>query len=104
VSYAVETSARAGGYGLPAGLGGHGIGTAMHEDPHVANTGRPGRGLTLRPGLALAIEPMLVETGSDRARTGADGWTVFSSDGGRAAHAEHSIAITDDGPVLLTVL
>ena len=102
VSHAIESVARAGGYGLPAGLGGHGIGTAMHEDPHVPNTGRPNRGLPLQEGLIVAIEPMLVEGGRDQGRTLADGWTVVTSDGSRAAHAEHTVAVTADGPVVLT--
>jgi methionyl aminopeptidase len=104
ISYAVESTARAGGYGLPRGLGGHGIGTAMHEDPHVPNTGRPGRGLTLQEGLVIAIEPMLIEGGRDAGRTLDDGWTVVTTDGSRAAHAEHTIAITADGPVILTTV
>ena len=103
VSHAVESLARAGGYGLPPGLGGHGIGTAMHEDPHVPNTGRANRGLVLREGLVLAIEPMLLEGGRDRGRTLPDGWTVVTTDGSRAAHSEHTVAITADGPVVLTV-
>lgn len=102
ISHAVETTARAGGYGLPHGLGGHGVGTAMHEDPHVPNTGRPNRGLLLREGLVLAIEPMLLEGGRDRGRTLADGWTVVTADGSRAAHSEHTVAITGAGPVILT--
>ena len=103
ISHAVETAARAEGYGLPRGLGGHGVGTEMHEDPHVPNTGRAGRGFVLREGLVLAIEPMLLEGGRDGARTLRDGWTVVTGDGSRAAHAEHTIAITADGPVVLTV-
>jgi methionyl aminopeptidase len=102
ISYAVQSTARAGGYGLPRGLGGHGVGTAMHEDPHVPNTGQPGRGLTLQPGLVIAIEPMLIEGGRDTARTLRDGWTIVTTDGSRAAHSEHTIAVTDDGPVILT--
>jgi len=102
VSYAIETFARGQGYGLPRGLGGHGVGTEMHEEPHVPNTGRAGRGLVLREGLVLAIEPMLLEGGRDGARTLSDGWTVVTADGSRAAHAEHTIAITADGPVILT--
>jgi methionyl aminopeptidase len=94
---------REAGYGLPSGLGGHGIGSAMHQDPGVPNTGRPGRGLVLREGLVLAIEPMLTEGGSDRCRVDSDGWTVLTIDGKRAAHFEHSVAITEDGPVILTV-
>ena len=104
ISHAIETVARAAGYGLPSGLGGHGIGSAMHQDPGVPNTGRPGRGLVLREGLVLAIEPMLTEGGSDRCRVDADGWTVLTVDGTRAAHFEHSVAITEDGPVVLTTV
>jgi methionyl aminopeptidase len=104
ISAAVEAVARAGRYGLPAGLGGHGIGTAMHEDPHIPNTGRPGKGLPLRPGLVIAIEPMLIEGGHDRGRTLSDGWTVATTDGSRAAHFEHTLAVTEDGPVILTQL
>ncbi|HEY2207242.1 MAG TPA: type I methionyl aminopeptidase [Pseudonocardia sp.] len=102
VSHAIGTVARASGYGQPADLGGHGIGRRMHEPPHLANDGRPGRGLTLRPGLVLAVEPMLLR-GGPGTRTGPDGWTVLTAGGGRAAHAEHTVAITEDGPELLTV-
>ena len=104
ISHAVEVVARAGGYGLPRGLGGHGIGTAMHEDPHIPNTGRPNRGLPLREGLVVAIEPMLLEGGRDNGRTLADGWTVVPTDGSCAAHAEHTVAVTVGGPVVLTAL
>ena len=104
ISHAVETVARAGGYGLPDGLAGHGIGTAMHEDPSVPNTGRPHRGMPLREGLVIAIEPMLMAGGGRRCRTRRDGWTVATVDGSRAAHFEHTVAITADGPVILTVL
>jgi methionyl aminopeptidase len=104
ISHAVEAVARAGGYGLPRGLGGHGVGTAMHEDPSVPNTGRPHRGLILREGLVIAIEPMLLEGGRDHGRTLRDGWTVATADGSRAAHFEHTIAITDAGPTILTAL
>src|SRR5262249_2407607 len=100
ISYAIETVAREAGYGLPDGLGGHGVGTAMHEDPPVPNTGRPGRGLLLQQGLVLAIEPMLLE-GRSGCRTAPDGWTVVTADGRRAAHAEHTVAITASGPVVL---
>jgi methionyl aminopeptidase len=102
ISHAVETVCRAAGYGLPAGYGGHGVGTAMHEDPHVPNTGRPGRGMRLREGLVLAIEPMVIEGGHDRSRIRPDGWTVATADGSRAAHAEHTVAVTAAGPVVLT--
>jgi methionyl aminopeptidase len=102
ISHAIELVARDTGYGLPDGLGGHGIGTAMHEDPPVANTGRPGRGMLLQEGLALAIEPMLIESGRRECHTLPDGWTVVTTDGSRAAHSEHTIAITAAGPVILT--
>jgi methionyl aminopeptidase len=102
VSHAVGAVARAGGYGLLADHGGHGVGRAMHEAPHVPNEGRPRRGLRLVPGLAIAIEPMLIAGGRDTYRVGRDGWTLSSADGTRAAHVEHTIAITEDGPVVLT--
>ncbi len=100
VSNAVETVARP--YGLMEGWGGHGVGTAMHEDPHVPNTGRAGRGMRLREGLVIAIEPMLIEGGGDQSRTLADGWSIATADGSRAAHFEHTIAVTADGPLILT--
>ena len=100
VSSAVEETARP--YGLLDGYGGHGVGTAMHEDPHVPNTGRHGHGLRLRAGLVIAIEPMLIEGGGGEGRTLPDGWAVATADGSRAAHFEHTIAITGDGPVVLT--
>ncbi|MCW2864005.1 MAG: methionine aminopeptidase type [Actinoallomurus sp.] len=100
VSHAVERTARP--YGLLEGCGGHGIGTAMHEDPHVPNTGRPGRGMRLREGLVIAIEPMLIEGGGDAGRTLADGWSIATADGSRAAHFEHTVAVTADGPLILT--
>ncbi|GGM85796.1 type I methionyl aminopeptidase [Dactylosporangium sucinum] len=102
IGHAVQTVCRAAGYGMPTGYGGHGVGTAMHEDPHVPNEGRPGRGLSLRPGLVIAIEPMVIESGSDRHQLLRDGWTVSTVDGSRASHWEHTVAITDDGPVILT--
>jgi methionyl aminopeptidase len=103
ISHAIETVARAGGYGLPSALGGHGIGRAMHEEPHIPNFGDPRRGPRLAEGLAIAIEPMLVVGGSDRHRTAPDGWTVVTLDGQRAAHFEHTIALTADGPRILTL-
>lgn len=103
IGHAIATGAREAGYGLTADHGGHGIGRTMHEAPDVPNDGRPGRGLKLRPGLALAIEPMLVRGGSDGYAHGEDGWTVLSDDGARAAHCEHTVAVTEDGPVVLTL-
>ncbi|MBE1485139.1 type I methionyl aminopeptidase [Plantactinospora soyae] len=102
ISYAVERAVRAAGrYGIVEGYGGHGIGTEMHQDPHVLNHGRPGRGPRLVPGLALAIEPM-VTMGSPRTVELDDGWTVITRDGSIAAHVEHSMALLDDGVWVLT--
>ncbi len=75
----------------------------MHEDPHVPNEARPRRGMPLRHGLVLAIEPMFIAGGGDRYRTAPDGWALHSADGSRAAHVEHTVAITDDGPRILTL-
>lgn len=108
ISHAVESAALAAaaadgvGYGIVADYGGHGIGTAMHMDPFLPNVGRPGRGPRLVSGMTLAIEPMLT-AGSHLTDELDDGWTVVTRDGSRAAHWEHSVAITDDGPVVLTV-
>jgi len=88
-------------YGEVQGYGGHGIGSRMHMDPFVPNFGKSGKGLRLPPGLALAIEPMLT-LGGGQSRELADGWTVVTKDGSRAAHVEHSIALTDDGICVLT--
>lgn len=101
VSAAIGTVARAAGFGVNLDFGGHGVGREMHGDPHVPNDGRPGRGVPLRPGLVFAIEPWLMH-GTDRIYTDPDGWTLRSLDGSRAAHAEHTVAITEDGPLVLT--
>jgi methionyl aminopeptidase len=102
ISHAVETSIRsAGPYGIVAGYGGHGIGSEMHMAPHILNYGRPGKGPRLTPGMALAIEPM-VTLGSRATRELDDGWTVVTVDGSWAAHWEHTVAILDDGPWVLT--
>jgi methionyl aminopeptidase len=102
ISHAVETSVRqAGRYGIVAGYGGHGIGSAMHMAPHILNYGRPGKGPRLTPGMALAIEPMIT-LGSRATRELDDGWTVVTADGSWAAHWEHTVAILDDGPWVLT--
>ncbi|MFF9767899.1 type I methionyl aminopeptidase [Streptomyces sp. NPDC053086] len=102
IAHAVGRVCRAGGYGIPQDFGGHGVGRRMHEDPGVPNEGRPGRGLPLRPGMVLAIEPMLIAGGVDTYRAAADGWTLRTTDGSRAAHAEHTVAVTDAGPRILT--
>jgi methionyl aminopeptidase len=97
ISYAIESEIRRSGkYGIVDGYGGHGIGTEMHQDPHVLNYGRPGKGPALVPGMALAIEPMITY-GSPRSAELADGWTVVTRDGSVAAHVEHTVAILDDG-------
>ncbi|MDT3395708.1 type I methionyl aminopeptidase [Streptomyces sp. B1866] len=103
IGHAVGAVAAAARCGMPRDFGGHGIGRRMHEDPHVPNRGRPGRGYPLRPGLALAIEPMLMAGGRDEYRVGADGWTLLTADGSRAAHIEHTVAVTEDGPRVLTL-
>ncbi|MEV6319996.1 type I methionyl aminopeptidase [Nocardia sp. NPDC051787] len=101
ISAAVATVARDYGYPVNTEFGGHGLGRTMHEDPHVPNTGRPGRGYRLRPGLTIAIEPWFART-TDRIVTDPDGWTIRSADGSRTAHSEHTVAITPDGPEVLT--
>ena len=102
VSHEIEESALASGdYGIVREYTGHFIGSAMHMDPPVPNYGRPGYGPVLRAGMALAIEPMLT-TGDRRTRLLDDGWTVVTADGSRAAHFEHTVAITPDGPWVLT--
>ena len=101
VSAAIGAVARAAGLGVNTDFGGHGVGRTMHGDPHVPNSGRPGRGFPLKPGLVFAIEPWFM-LGTDRIFTDPDGWTLRSVDGSRAAHSEHTIAITADGPIVLT--
>ncbi|MDO0937809.1 type I methionyl aminopeptidase [Streptomyces sp. DG2A-72] len=102
IAHAIGTICRAAGYGIPQGFGGHGIGRRMHEDPSIPNEGRPGRGLPLRHGMAIAIEPMLLAGGEDGYHAAGDGWTLKTNDGSRAAHAEHTVAITETGPRILT--
>ncbi|MFD7430541.1 type I methionyl aminopeptidase [Streptomyces sp. NPDC059818] len=104
IAHAIGRVCRTAGYGILEGFGGHGVGRSMHEDPGVPNEGRPGRGMPLRHGMVLAIEPMLLGGGLDTFDTDRDGWTLRTTDGSRAAHAEHTVAITDDGPRILTAL
>ncbi|MFG1603422.1 type I methionyl aminopeptidase [Actinoplanes sp. NPDC049265] len=101
ISAAIGGVARSYGYGVNGEFGGHGIGRTMHEAPHVANDGRAGRGMKLEAGLTLAIEPWLCRT-TDKIRYDADGWTIRSADGSRTAHSEHTIAVTAEGPRVLT--
>jgi methionyl aminopeptidase len=104
ISHAVETSVRAAGrYGVVEEYTGHGIGSEMHMDPPVPNYGRAGRGPRLQPGMALAIEPMVMLGGAETILLD-DGWTVITADGSWAAHFEHTVAITPDGPWVLTAL
>ncbi|MFG3282006.1 type I methionyl aminopeptidase [Streptomyces sp. NPDC048111] len=104
IAHAIGTECRSAGYGIPDGFGGHGIGRHMHEDPGVPNEGRAGRGMRLRHGMVLAIEPMVIGDGTDGYYPAADGWTLRTVSGARAAHAEHTVAITHDGPRVLTAL
>ncbi|MET3567083.1 methionyl aminopeptidase [Leifsonia sp. 563] len=101
ISAAIAAVAHAEGYSINTQFGGHGVGRTMHGDPHISNDGRAGRGYPLRPGLVVAIEPWFLET-TDEIYTDRDGWTLRSADGSRGAHSEHTVAITDDGPLVLT--
>ncbi|SHF49590.1 methionine aminopeptidase, type I [Jatrophihabitans endophyticus] len=103
ISAAIGAVARDAGYGLSTDFGGHGVGHTMHESPHIPNDGRPGRGMRLEAGLTVAIEPWFLAGGQDAYRVDDDGWTLRSTDGSRGAHFEHTIAVTDDGPRVLTV-
>lgn len=101
ISAAIGAVATDFGYLVNTEFGGHGLGRTMHEDPHIPNKGRAGRGLVLRPGLTLALEPWFA-SGTDRIVYDPDGWTIRSADGSRTAHSEHTIAITESEPVVLT--
>ncbi|MFI5710589.1 type I methionyl aminopeptidase [Kribbella sp. NPDC051620] len=102
LSHAIGTVLSAAGYPINTEFGGHGIGSTMHQDPHISNTGRAGRGYKLRPGLLLALEPwVMVDT--DQLVTDDDGWTLRSATGSRTAHSEHTIAITPDGAEIITL-
>src|SRR4051794_30409897 len=105
VSAAIGAVGRAAGYGINTDHGGHGVGRRMHEEPSVPNEGRAGRGLPLKAGLVIAIEPWFRAGGDDAYWIDDDdGWSVRTGDGSRAAHVEHTVAITDDGPQILTAL
>jgi methionyl aminopeptidase len=104
ISAAIGAIARAGGYGLHTDFGGHGVGHTMHESPSVPNDGKAGRGMRLDPGLVIAIEPWFMAGGRDSYRIDDDGWTLRSGDGSRAAHVEHTVAVTAAGPQILTTL
>jgi methionyl aminopeptidase len=102
ISYAIGAVLSEAGYRINTEFGGHGVGSTMHQDPHVLNTGRPGRGYRLRPGLLLALEPWVMADTAELV-TDSDGWTLRSATGCRTAHSEHTIAITDDGAEVLTL-
>jgi methionyl aminopeptidase len=101
VSHAIQSHVERRGFSVVRAFVGHGIGRALHEEPQVPNFGDPGRGPQLRPGMVLAIEPM-VTMGSWEVRILDDGWTAVTRDGSLAAHFEHTIAVTDTGPEVLT--
>ncbi|HLP23268.1 MAG TPA: type I methionyl aminopeptidase [Microbacteriaceae bacterium] len=101
ISAAIGRYAQQHGLSVNTDFGGHGVGRTMHGEPHIANNGRPGRGLPLKPGLVVAIEPWFLET-TDEIFTDSDGWTLRSADGSRGAHVEHTVAITESGPIVLT--
>jgi methionyl aminopeptidase len=101
ISAAIGRTARSAGIKVNRDFGGHGVGRTMHGDPHIANEGVKGSGELLRHGLVVAIEPWFM-LGTDKLRVDADGWTLRSADGSKAAHSEHTVAITNDGPIVLT--
>jgi len=101
ISAAIGDVAHAARLKVNTDFGGHGVGRVMHGDPHIPNDGRPHRGLPLRAGLVFAVEPWFM-LGTDKIYTDADGWTLRSRDGSRGAHSEHTIAVTDEGPIVLS--
>lgn len=103
ISAAVQETAETAGYSIVRDFVGHGIGKSMHEEPQIPNFGKKGRGIELKKGMILAIEPM-VNAGKYRVRILSDGWTVITEDGSLSAHFEHSVAITDNGPEILSTL
>lgn len=101
ISAAIGALSRSAGYRVNTDFGGHGVGRTMHEDPSIPNDGRPGSGPSLKPGMVFAIEPWLMHT-TDEIYTAEDGWTLKSADGSRSAHVEHTVALTKNGPLVLT--
>lgn len=101
ISHAIGQVAKNAGYPVNVEFGGHGVGRTMHQEPSVPNRGRANRGMPLKPGLVLAIEPWFLET-TDKLVQDADGWTLRSADGSRGAHSEHTVVITDGDPIILT--
>jgi methionyl aminopeptidase len=103
IGHAIQKVVEGAGFSVVRDLVGHGVGTAMHEEPQVPNYGKPKRLMALAPGLTIAIEPM-VSAGSAKTRTMSDRWTIVTADGSRSAHFEHTVAITEEGPRVLTRL
>jgi methionyl aminopeptidase len=101
ISHAIQSHVEAAGFSVVRKFVGHGIGKALHEDPQIPNYGKPGMGIRLKPGMVIAIEPM-VNVGSYEVKTLEDGWTTVTKDGSLSAHFEHTVAITEDGPVVLS--
>jgi methionyl aminopeptidase len=101
ISAAVQRSAESGGYSVIRSLVGHGVGRSMHEEPQIPNYGEPGRGPRLEPGMTLAIEPM-ISAGSPEIYVHEDQWSISTSDDSLTAHFEHTVAVTEDGPRILT--
>jgi methionyl aminopeptidase len=101
ISHAIQSHVEAAGFSVVRKFVGHGIGKALHEDPQIPNYGKPGMGIRLKPGMVIAIEPM-VNVGSYEVKTLEDGWTTVTEDGSLSAHFEHTVAITEDGPVILS--
>ncbi len=101
LSHAIQQSAESAGLAVVRSLVGHGVGRSMHEDPQVPNYGKPGKGPLLEEGMVLAIEPMTT-AGGPAVRVGGDGWAIYSQDGSPAAHFEFTVAITGEGPLILT--
>ena len=101
ISHAIQSHVEAAGFSVVRKFVGHGIGKALHEDPQIPNYGKPGMGIRLKPGMVIAIEPM-VNVGSYEVKTLDDGWTTVTKDGSLSAHFEHTVAITEDGPVVLS--
>jgi len=102
ISAAVQETVETAGYSIVRDFVGHGIGKSMHEDPQIPNFGKKGRGIELQKGMILAIEPM-VNAGKYKVKILSDGWTVITADGSLSAHFEHSVAITDNGPEILSI-
>lgn len=102
ISHAIQAYVESYGFGVVRDLVGHGVGVSMHEEPQIPNFGRPGSGAKIKPGMTLAIEPM-VNMGTWRTKTLSDGWTIVTADGAPAAHFEHTVLTTENGPEILTI-